>query len=265
MNPPHNPWDDKNTDMESLHEHYDTDKFPNIDKNLVVRKNADLDVATYARHYYANVTSADKYIGEVLAELKRSGDLDNTIVVFSSDHGEMLGSHGLEGKNVVEMESLAIPFIVNWPKGLQSGVSDIILSVPDVLPTIMGLAGIGNKIPNDIEGTNYASLLKGDKNSKVKKPKAALIMLGNSRGVQTDRYTFCVQQDKKQWGTKKNTAIKAIFFYDNQVDPYQLNRISAKEQPEISKKLLVTLAQLLKKTNDPWFQKKKYSDVIPYN
>lgn len=169
MNPPHNPWDDENTDMESLHKHYGKDKFPEIDQKLVVRKNADLEIANYARHYYANVTSADKYIGKVLDELKRSGDLDNTIVVFSSDHGEMLGSHGFTGKNVVELESLAIPFIVHWPKGLKPGISDIILSVPDVLPTIMGLAGIKDQIPNDIEGTNYASLINKETPSTVKK------------------------------------------------------------------------------------------------
>ena len=99
MNPPHNPWDDENTDMETLHKHYDTDKFPEIDNKLVVRKNADLKVANYARHYYANVTSADNYIGQVIDELEKMGELDNTIVMFSSDHGEMLGSHSRTGKN----------------------------------------------------------------------------------------------------------------------------------------------------------------------
>ena len=66
MNPPHNPWDEKNTDMDALHAHYDTDKFPEIDDAMIVRKNADKEVAKYARHYYANVTSSDKYIGLVM-------------------------------------------------------------------------------------------------------------------------------------------------------------------------------------------------------
>ncbi|WP_139958485.1 sulfatase family protein [Flavicella sediminum] len=264
MNPPHNPWDDKNTDMESLHEHYDKDKFPNIDEKLVVRKNADLEVANYARHYYANVTSADKHIGRVLDELEKSGQLDNTIVLFSSDHGEMLGSHGATGKNTVELESLAIPFIIHWPKGLKTGISDIIMSVPDVLPTLMGLAGIANEIPKDIEGANYATLIQDEKNATIKKPEAALIMLGNSRGVQTERYTFCVEENKKQWDTKKGSNVKSVFFYDNLKDPYQLNKIQAKDAPEISKKLVTTLGYLLKKTNDPWFQERRYSDLIIY-
>ena len=265
MNPPHNPWDDENTDMESLHEHYDTDKFPNIDNHLVVRKNADLEVANYARHYYANVTSADKYIGKVLSELKESGELENTIVVFSSDHGEMLGSHSLTGKNVVELESLAIPFIVHWPKRLQPGISDIIMSVPDVLPTVMGLAGIGNQIPKDIEGTNYAPIIIDDKDTTVEKPTAALIMLGNSRGVQTDRYTFCLKENKKQWDKRMGTEVELAFMYDNLKDPYQLKRIPASSKPDVTKEMLNTLALLLKKTNDPWYQQKKHKDLIPYH
>lgn len=72
-------------------------------------------------------------------------------------------------------------------------------------------------------------------------------MLGNSRGVQTDRYTFCVREDKKQWDKKRGTKIKSVFFYDNLLDPYQLKKISASEYPDISKKLLTTLGLLLKK------------------
>lgn len=263
MNPPHNPWDDENTDMEVLRENYDKDKFPTINDDLLVRKNADKEVAKYARHYYANVTSSDHYIGLVLDELEKSGELDNTIVIFSSDHGEMLGSHGKTGKNVVQLESLAIPFIVHWPKGLKPGIEDIILSAPDVLPTAMGLAGINNQIPTSIEGTNYAPILKDEK-TNLKKPEAALIMLGNSRGVQTDRYTFCVEENKKQWDKKKGKSIKQVFFYDNEKDPYQLHKITMNEAPKTCKKLLGTLATLLEKTNDPWFQTKKYSELIPY-
>jgi len=265
MNPPHNPWDEKNTDMDALKAHYDTDKFPEIDDKMIVRKNADKEVAKYARHYYANVTSSDKYIGLVLDELKKMDVLDNTIVMFSSDHGEMLGSHGLEGKNVIELEAMAIPFIVHWPKGLQAGISDVLFSVPDVLPTAMGLAGIGNQIPEDIEGTDFSTLIESPTTSKVKKPESILLMLGNSRGVYTDRYTLCLQENKKQWDKKKGSKIAQAFIYDNLKDPYQLNKIDIKDNPKVAKNLLNYLGKLLKKTNDPWFQKKKYKHLIPYS
>ncbi|TXG38416.1 sulfatase family protein [Seonamhaeicola maritimus] len=263
MNPPHNPWDDENTDMETLHEHYDIDKFPEIDEQLVVRKNADLEVANYARHYYANVTSADKYIGQVIDYLEKMGELDNTIVLFSSDHGEMMGSHSKTGKNAFETESLGIPFIAHWPKGIKPGIENVLFSVPDVLPTVMGLAGLSDIIPSDIEGSNFSSLLTSN-NETIEKPEAVLLMLGNSRGVLTKRYTLCVKESKKPWDKHEVKTIDDAYFYDNLEDPYQKNKIKLEDNPDVSEKLLSHLAKLLEKTNDPWFQEKKYSDLIPY-
>jgi arylsulfatase A-like enzyme len=264
MNPPHNPWDDKNTDMETLKTYYDTDKFPDVDKKLLVRDNADREVGKYARHYYANVTSSDHYIGLVLDELERTGELDNTIVIFSSDHGEMLGSHGLTGKNVFELESLAIPFIVHWPKGLKPGTTDVLFSVPDILPTTMGLAGIGQRIPKAIEGSDFSSIVLNQEASTIEKPEAILLMLGNSRGVMTERFTLCLKENKKQWGKMEATSIEEAYLYDNIEDPYQLTKVKIEDVPEVSEKLLKELARLLEKTNDPWFQEKRYSNIIPY-
>ncbi len=265
LNPPHNPWNDENTDMDALKKYYDTDKYPQVDEKLVVRENASLEVANhYVRNYFANVTSSDAYIGIVIDELERMGALDNTIVIFSSDHGEMLGSHGLEGKNVVEMESTSIPFIVHWPKGLKANINDILLSVPDVLPTTMGLAGIADKIPSTVQGTNFAPLLENPTTSTIKKPTAVLLMLGNSRGIITDRYTLCLQENKKQWDKQKGTALAETFIYDNKKDPYQLHKLSLEERPEVAKHLLKQLGEQLKHANDPWFKEQKYSEVIPY-
>lgn len=259
LNPPHNPWDDASTDMDMLKAHYSIDKFPEIDRNLIVRENASVEVAKYARNYFAAVSSIDKYIGQVLDELKIMELLDNTIVIFSSDHGEMLGSHGLEGKNVIEMEAMAIPFIVHWPKGLKANINDALLSAPDVLPTIMGLAGFETKIPKEVEGINFAPLLKNPETTTVKKPEAVLLMLNNSRGVLTNQYTLCIEEAKNS-----NDETVEPFIYDNVNDPYQLHKINLKDAPKVSKTLLTQLAKLLQQTNDPWFQQKRYKDLIPY-
>lgn len=265
LNPPHNPWDDASTDMEELRAHYDVDKFPKVDESMIVRGNADIEVAHYARNYFAAVTSTDKYIGVVLDELEKMGALDNTIVIFSSDHGEMLGSHGLEGKNVIEMEATAIPFIVHWPKGLKANINDILLSVPDVLPTTMGLAGLSDKIPSAVQGTDFSELLTNPSSTKIKKPEAVLLMLGNSRGVLTKRYTLCLRENKKQWDKKEGTKLAETFLYDNIEDPYQLKKISLDERPEVAKELLTKLGGLLKKANDPWYKNRKYNNMIPYS
>ncbi|MFB9058092.1 sulfatase [Mariniflexile ostreae] len=265
LNPPHNPWGDADTDMEMMRAHYDTDKFPEIDRKLVVRENADLEVAKYARNYFAAVTSIDKYIGLVIDELEKTGVLDNTIVVFSSDHGEMLGSHGMEGKNVIEMEAMAIPFIVHWPKGLKAGgITDVLLSAPDILPTTMGLAGLTNKIPATVQGTNLSGLLTNPASNKVEKPDAVLLMLGNSRGILTHQYTLSLKENKKQSGERKEKGSVDAFIYDNINDPYQLKKIRLEDKPEVAKKLLIKLGEKLKMANDPWFKNKKFSELIPY-
>ena len=259
LNPPHNPWDDENTDMEMLKKHYDVDKFPEVNKSLVVRDNADLEVANYARHYFANVSSIDKYIGDVLNELEKLGELENTIVILSSDHGELLGSHGKTGKNIIEMEAMAVPFIVHWPKEINGGtINDVLLSVPDVLPTVLGLAGLEESIPASVEGINFSKILLSEKNINYSiKPEGILLLLTNSRGILTDRYTLSI-------GYNKNEKFIETFIYDNINDPYQLNKIPFEEKPELAKKLLKMLAKRLEETNDPWFKKRKFKDLIPY-
>ena len=265
LNPPHNPWDDENTDMEMMHAHYDTDKFAEIDRKLVVRENADLEVADYARNYFAAVTSVDKYIGNVIDELEKSGILDNTIVVFFSDHGEMLGSHGLEGKNVMQMEAMAVPFIVHWPKGIKAGgITDALLSAPDILPTTMALAGLADKIPEEVQGTNLAEVALEPASKTAKKPEAVLLMLGNSRGILTHQYTLALTENKKQWDEREGTELADTYIYDNVNDPYQLTKIPLSNKPEVAKDLLTKLGALLKHANDPWFKENKYNNLIIY-
>lgn len=258
LNPPHNPWDDKHTDLSMVEKFYNKEKYPEIDENLVVRNNANLENAHHARNYFAAVSSVDYYIGLVLSELKSQGMLDNTIVIFSSDHGEMLGSHGKQGKNQMELEATAIPFIVHWPKKLQPRTTDLLLSVPDILPTVMGLSGLKENIPKTIEGSDFSSYLINKKTSTIKKPTASLLMIYNARGVLTDRYTLVIQKNNN-----KKIAFTS-YIYDNEKDPYQQYKILLEEQSELAKKLLKELAILLKKTNDPWYQKRELNHLIPY-
>ncbi|WP_281989564.1 sulfatase family protein [Aquimarina aggregata] len=264
INPPHNPWNDENTDMEVLRKHYNNTIHP-ADSLLAVRDNVDLEVASYVRHYFANVTSVDYYVGEVLETLKKMGELENTIVVVSSDHGEMMGSHGRKGKNAFETESLGVPFIVHWPKSLKGGqINDVLFSVPDVMPTLLAVAGLEENIPAGVQGKNFSSLLKNSDSKTVQKPEGVLLMLGNSRGVLTDRYTLCLRENKKPWDAKKSESLETGYIYDSKEDPYQLNKISLSDKPEIAEKLLNILAKELKRTNDPWYQEKKYDSIIPY-
>ena len=256
LNPPHNPWNDENTDMSMLHAHYDTDKYARVE-DLVLRENADYEVAHYARHYFANVSSVDKYIGTVLDELENLGMLDNTIVVFTADHGEMLGSHGKTGKNVLETEAIAIPFIVHYPGMLEPGVNTSLFGAVDVLPTILGLAGMADKISDEIKGEDFSKKLRAPSDKALGK-EAVLLMLGRERGIYTEEYTFCVTEDEER------QAIADVYLYDNHADPYQLNRLGREEKPELVNEMLITLGKKLKEAGDPWYALRKYGEYIVY-
>jgi arylsulfatase A-like enzyme len=245
--------------MTELKAHYDTDKFPSVDEKLVVRDNANLKTASYARHYFANVTSVDKYVGLVLDELEKMGELDNTIVPFTSDHGEMLGSHGRKGKGVVNTESVAIPFIVHWPKGLDEQITDLMIGAPDILPTLLGLTNMQKAIPIEVQGRDYSDLLFNPNSTKVKKPESVFLMNRGWKGVRTDRYTLYLGKGNK----KKDNFVAYIF--DNEKDPYQQHQIGLEENKALSESLLKMLAQHLKEANDEWYQKKLHADLIPYN
>ena len=108
-------------------------------------------------HYFANVAQIDDEIGRVVAAAQcRLGD--NLIVVFTADHGEMLGNHGLWGKhNCAYEEVMRIPFIVRMPGVLESAESDAIASQLDLMPTLLNLAGA--ELPNRLDGRDLRELL----------------------------------------------------------------------------------------------------------
>ena len=95
-------------------------------------------------------------------------------------------------KNVLESESLNIPFIIRWREKLDHRVDDLMMSVPDVMPTLLSLAGLGEKIPGEVQGLDHADVLLNPDLSD--KPAEVLIMVSNARGVFTGDYTFVVSE-----------------------------------------------------------------------
>lgn len=242
LNPPHNPWNEQSTYMEFY------PQYAEQREHLLTRGNADARKGAYAPYYFANVSAVDHFIGQVLARLEELDLADNTIVVFSADHGEMLGSHGKAGKNVPEAESFSIPFIVRWSGKLKPRVEEMIFSVPDVMPTLLGLAGLGDRIPESVQGANYSELLVAPYSNATERPASALYFGEKSRGLYTGKYTFVV--------TAENGRASEAYCYDNEADPYQLSRLSMEQLPPATvKRLKVELARRLRETEDSWAQK----------
>jgi arylsulfatase A-like enzyme len=105
--------------------------------------------------YYGLCTALDDNFGRLLRALDECRIADDTIVIFTADHGDMLGSHGLEGKGVPYEESARIPLLLRYPRMLKGGqVNDMLVSNVDFMPTLLSFAGV--PIPPGVQGVDLS-------------------------------------------------------------------------------------------------------------
>lgn len=112
--------------------------------------------------YYAMIEHIDHEVGRMLAALDETGQRDNTIVIFMSDHGEMLGDHGLllKGPHFYD-EAVRVPLILRWPGHFQAGLqAEGLVELIDLAPTLLECAGL--EIEPQIQGRSFRSLLTGE-------------------------------------------------------------------------------------------------------
>ena len=112
--------------------------------------------------YFANVTLVDRNVGRILQALEESGEAENTIIVFTSEHGEMAGDHGILEKRTLYEEATRVPLLIHvpWISHNQKRIEGSI-SLVDLVPTLLDL--VGDPIPGHIEGKSLAPVLKGEK------------------------------------------------------------------------------------------------------
>lgn len=114
----------------------------------------------YRSAYYRLVEKADRLVAGLLQALKDNGLYENTVVLFSSDHGDGEGSHQVNNKTVLYEESVRVPFLVSWPGQTQAGgTCTQLTSMLDLYPTICDFAGV--KPPDDILGYSLRELCQG--------------------------------------------------------------------------------------------------------
>ena len=111
------------------------------------------------RSYYAAVSMIDREVGAILDELEQSGKAGNTIVVFTSDHGDQLLEHGLFGKNVFFEGSVRVPLLVRYPGKVAPGRKAELIEMVDLMPTLLEWCGV--EIPKRVQGRSFAGLAAG--------------------------------------------------------------------------------------------------------
>jgi len=111
--------------------------------------------------YWAQIELIDENVGRMLKALEETGQRQNTVVIFTSDHGEMAGDHGLNKKGCRFYEALVrVPLIFSWPERFQNGLrSDALVELLDIVPTLLELNGL--PVPEAMHGKSLLAILTG--------------------------------------------------------------------------------------------------------
>jgi arylsulfatase A-like enzyme len=183
---------------------------------LTPRPNASGDTDTL-RLYYAGISAVDEQVGRLVEAVP-----DDTIVVVTSDHGDMLGSHGRRAKQVPFEEAVSVPLVVSWPGRLSPReISDGVIGLADLTPTLLGL--VGSPALPATDGVDLSSALAdgGPLRDAVPLLNAVSHDAGylqgvpEWRGVRTSRHTYARYVDGSPW-----------LLFDNDADPWQQRDLS---------------------------------------
>ena len=169
--------------------------------------------------YYGLTTWVDELVGALLANLRAAGLDDNTIVIFGSDHGENLGSHGYWNKGRLIEESIRIPLIVRAPGVAPAVARRQVASIVDIMPTVLDL--VGGEAPSTVQGRSLAPVLR-DKCAELPDNHAFIETHGHEIGVRTPTHLYAMQLDE----TNRQVVDSRRMFYDLRSDPYQQRNLA---------------------------------------
>lgn len=177
--------------------------------------------------YYATITCLDHHFGRIVDCLRELGQLDNTIIVFSSDNGLNVGDHGLMGKqNVYEFGGMHVPLVISGP-GIKHGRSDAFVYLFDLFPTICDLARV--PVPKAAEGKSLAPILAG------KPMRSRDVMFNAYKDVQRS-----IRDDR--WKLIRYPKINRTQLFDLKNDPHELHDLS--NQPKYAGRIKELLKRM---------------------
>ena len=197
--------------------------------------------------YYAAMTAVDEQVGRLMKALDDTGRAEDTIVLFTSDHGDMLGSHGQRLKRKPWEESIRVPGIVRYPARVKPGrTTKALLSHVDLAPTLLSLCGLA--VPEEMQGTDLSGVVLG---TADRGPDSAFFQIfvpfaGDAtprpwRGVRTDRHMYARTQEGP-W-----------LLYDLEHDPYERKNLALDPaQAAVKDRMEAKLAGWIKRTGDSW-------------
>lgn len=196
--------------------------------------------------YYGLTTWTDHTIGRVLSALDAAGLAENTIVVFTSDHGDNLGSHGLVQKGTPNEESIRVPLIFRLPESRRAGTvaSRQVAGLVDLAPTLLSLAGIPPAA--HLHGRDLAPVIRGECEELA--DNYAVIEMERGAAIRTPTHSaFFPYRESARTLAEQPTQL-----YDLQADPYQLHNRAEEESEGIGRALSQRMKEWDSRT--PWMQ-----------
>ena len=194
----------------------DWEDIPEKGINYVTTQNGEMSYAQKQKAiaaYYASVSFMDAQVGKILAALKAEGLEENTIVIFTSDHGFHLGEHDFWMKVSLKEESVKVPLIICAP-GISSGKSKAFAELVDLYPTLLDLSGFEKT--QELQGKSLVPILKGQKDS-VRDFAFSVTQGGDTYLIRTDRWAFI------QYGKEGESGMELFDMYQ---DPGQFTNLA---------------------------------------
>ena len=191
------------------------------------------------------VKCIDDNVGRILADLEAGGLDQNTIVVFTADHGDLMGEHRRHNKGMPYEGSAKIPFVIRWPEKIAVGkVVNTAYTTVDFGPTILGIMGIEEEIPNAHGLNDSAAFLSSE---KVVDDDRIVYMTSSASNTVTaisQRYKLVLSQVDDPW------------LYDLHKDPDELvNVYTDPEYKEIAENFKTELIAQMERYNEPALSK----------
>ncbi len=234
---------------------------PFMQRQMVLNwNNADTDIEKFKRlqrFYFGMISQIDDAIGRILSYLDESGLSEDTVVIYTSDHGDMCGERRMLDKHYIMYDSVVkTPFIIRYPGAPHKTVSDPVINALDIVPTLLDICGLHK--PEGLQGVSLMPYLTGKQPEKIRKY-ALVTYNGQQFGLYTQRM-ITNGHIKYVWNC---SDMDELYFIDS--DPDELiNRANDEEQKELLLKLRRDLAAELKEADDytmrsPWLYDTLYN------
>jgi arylsulfatase A-like enzyme len=229
-----------------------------IRKNIKTIRNTSDECFDAIPGYFGSITAIDKDFGNLMSYLEKNNLLENTIIVFTSDHGESMGSQGLMTKDTWFEESVGVPFLVGWKGKTVHQRSKEVFNSIDFMPSLLGMMQL--PIPKSTDGHDFSPLFFGE---KFKAPEFAFLSFnfGGINELKASRYWRAIYSKRYTYvlcglNTYRSFTKDGLVLYDREKDPFQMHPIyKGMGYDKVIKKLHAELVRNLKKTGDPFIEK----------